>query len=70
MSEAMNVLVNGHAEQLEAGTTVADVVDRWARSPIGVAVAVNEAVVTRAEWTGTALTEGDRVEILTAVQGG
>jgi sulfur carrier protein len=66
----MKVLVNGTTEQIEAGTTVADVVDRWARSPIGVAVAVNEAVVTRAEWSDTTLAEGDRVEILTAVQGG
>lgn len=66
----MNVLVNGSTEQIESGTTVADVVKRWARSPIGVAVAVNEAVVTRADWPGTTLTEGDRVEILTAVQGG
>lgn len=66
----MNVLVNGSTEQLPSGTTVADVVDRWAPSPIGVAVAVNEAVVTRAEWPGTTLAEGDRVEILTAVQGG
>ena len=70
MSEVVNVLVNGAAEQIDAGATVADVVDRWARSPLGVAVAVNEAVVTRAEWPGTTLTEGDRVEILTAVQGG
>ena len=70
MSDALNVLVNGTAEQVESGTTVADVVDRWARSPVGVAVAVNEAVVTRAEWSGTTLTDGDRVEILTAVQGG
>jgi sulfur carrier protein len=66
----MLVLVNGSAEEIVAGTTVADVVDRWARSPIGVAVAVNEAVVTRTEWTGTTLADGDRVEILTAVQGG
>jgi sulfur carrier protein len=66
----MKVLVNGSTEEIAAGTTVADVVDRWARSPIGVAVAVNEAVVTRAEWAGTTLAEGDRVEILTAVQGG
>jgi len=66
----MNVLVNGAAEQVDAGATVSDVVDRWARSPLGVAVAVNEAVVTRADWPGTTLTEGDRVEILTAVQGG
>jgi sulfur carrier protein len=67
---ALKVLVNGTAEQVEPGTTVADVVDRWARSPVGVAVAVNAAVVTRTEWTGTALADGDRIEILTAVQGG
>ncbi|WP_328322551.1 sulfur carrier protein ThiS [Kribbella sp. NBC_00382] len=66
----MNVLVNGSTEQITAGTTVAEVVERWARSPVGVAVAVNEAVVTRTEWPGTTLAEGDRVEILTAVQGG
>jgi sulfur carrier protein len=66
----MNVLVNGNTEQITAGTTIAEVVERWARSPVGVAVAVNEAVVTRTEWPGTTLAEGDRVEILTAVQGG
>jgi sulfur carrier protein len=70
MDSGVNVLVNGKTEQIAAGTSVAEVVDRWARSPIGVAVAVNEAVVTRADWTGTTLGEGDRVEILTAVQGG
>jgi sulfur carrier protein len=70
MEIPVNVLVNGNSEQIAAGTTVAEVVDRWARSPVGVAVAVNEAVVTRADWPGTTLGEGDRVEILTAVQGG
>jgi sulfur carrier protein len=66
----MVVLVNGNTEKIAAGTTVADVVDRWAKSPTGVAVAVNESVVTRSEWPGTTLAEGDRVEIVTAVQGG
>ncbi|MFC0624351.1 sulfur carrier protein ThiS [Kribbella deserti] len=66
----MNVVVNGTAEQVQAGSTVADVVGRWAKSPTGVAVAVNDAVVTRTDWPETALAEGDRVEILTAVQGG
>nr|WP_322784972.1 sulfur carrier protein ThiS [Streptomyces griseolus] len=36
----------------------------------GVAAAVNEAVVPRGRWAATALAEGDRVEVLTAVQGG
>ena len=70
MIKALNVLVNGAAERVEPGVTVAEVVGRWARSPAGVAVAVNEAVVTRGDWDRTTLAEGDRVEILTAVQGG
>ena len=36
----------------------------------GVAAAVNDAVVSRAGWDDTRIAEGDRVEVLTAVQGG
>ncbi|WP_055598854.1 sulfur carrier protein ThiS, partial [Streptomyces aureus] len=36
----------------------------------GVAAALNETVVPRGEWETTFLGEGDRVEVLTAVQGG
>jgi sulfur carrier protein len=36
----------------------------------GVAVAVDGAVVPRARWADTALAPGQRVEVLTAAQGG
>ena len=36
----------------------------------GVAVAVNGEVVPRSEWEGFALSDGMRVEVLRAVQGG
>lgn len=39
-------------------------------APSGVAAALNETVVPRAQWPATPLSEGDRVEVLTAVQGG
>ncbi|MFP3990779.1 sulfur carrier protein ThiS [Streptomyces sp. E11-3] len=39
-------------------------------APSGVAAAVNETVVPRGAWQRTALRAGDRVEVLTAVQGG
>jgi len=35
-----------------------------------VAAALNETVVPRSRWSATVLADGDRVEILTAVQGG
>jgi sulfur carrier protein len=36
----------------------------------GVAVALDGAVLPRRQWSETALAEGQRVEILTAAQGG
>jgi sulfur carrier protein len=36
----------------------------------GLATAVNGEVVPRASWAATLLADGDRVEVVTAVQGG
>jgi sulfur carrier protein len=35
-----------------------------------VAAALNETVVPRSRWAAATLVDGDRVEVLTAVQGG
>ncbi|WP_030543007.1 sulfur carrier protein ThiS [Streptomyces albus] len=66
----MTVSVNGAPRELPAGTTLDRLVDGFTRARTGVAAAVNEAVVPRGDWPATRLGEGDRVEILTAVQGG
>ncbi|MFE0422699.1 sulfur carrier protein ThiS [Streptomyces sp. NPDC058953] len=64
------VSVNGEWRELAGGTTLDALVATVAPAPEGVAAAVNEAVVPRGQWPGTLLGDGDRVEILTAVQGG
>ncbi|WP_406344985.1 sulfur carrier protein ThiS [Streptomyces sp. NBC_00648] len=64
------VSVNGEARDLAAGTTLDALVATLTPAPAGVAAAVNEAVVPRSEWPRTTLGDGDRVEVLTAVQGG
>jgi sulfur carrier protein len=68
----ITLILNGAPSERAAGTTVADVVGELAGRPDarGVAAAVNGAVVPRDRWTGLLLREGDRVEVLTAVQGG
>lgn len=66
----MNVVVNGEARDLDDGTTVAALVADLGSGPSGVAVAVNEEVVPRSTWAGVRLGAGDRVEVLTARQGG
>ncbi|MDO0928098.1 sulfur carrier protein ThiS [Streptomyces sp. TG1A-8] len=66
----MNVSVNGERREVAAGTALDGLVRSLTAAPSGVAAAVNETVVPRARWAATVLTEGDRVEVLTAVQGG
>ncbi|MEU8133363.1 sulfur carrier protein ThiS [Streptodolium elevatio] len=64
------VSVNGEPRTLAPGTTVAALVATMTTAAKGVAVAVNEDVVPRSAWPVTVLGAGDRVEVLTAVQGG
>ncbi|MFH8793076.1 sulfur carrier protein ThiS [Streptomyces sp. NPDC017941] len=64
------VSVNGDVRDVAAGTTLDAVVAELTAAPSGVAAALNETVVPRAQWARTVLGDGDRVEILTAVQGG
>ena len=68
----MNVTVNGKPTTMAEGATVADVVRALTgvAEPRGVAVARCGAVVPRSAWSGTGLAEGDRIEVLTATQGG
>ncbi|WP_327694305.1 sulfur carrier protein ThiS [Streptomyces sp. NBC_00459] len=66
----MNILVNGRRREVSAGTALDALVKSLTPAPSGVAAALNETVVPRARWSSTALSEGDRVEVLTAVQGG
>jgi sulfur carrier protein len=66
----MTVTVNGEHRDLADGTTVAALVAGLALPVRGVAVAVNSEVVSRSRWDGTRLQPGDRVEVLSAAQGG
>jgi sulfur carrier protein len=66
----MNISVNGESRRVAPGTALDTVVQALTPAPSGAAAALNETVVPRAQWPSTALAEGDRVEVLTAVQGG
>jgi len=68
----MRVVLNGEPRDLRDGATVADAVDASGapQSGAGVAVAVEGEVVPRGRWAEDALADGQRVEVLQAVQGG
>jgi sulfur carrier protein len=66
----VSVSVNGERRDVPGGLTLDRLVATLSTAPRGVAAAVNETVVPRTQWPTTPLGDGDRVEVLTAVQGG
>jgi sulfur carrier protein len=65
----MKVTVNDEAVDVDERTTVAGLLERMGFPEKGIAVAVDWAVIPRSQWD-TALTDGAKVEVVTAVQGG
>jgi len=68
----VRLVLNGSQRELPDGATVADAV-RASGVPAlarGLAVAVDREVVPGSQWDSTPLREGQRVEVLQAVQGG
>lgn len=66
------VLVNGRPHPLPPGGSLVALLGQLGigTSTAGVAVAVNDRVVPRAQWDSVRLAAGDRVEVVRAVQGG
>jgi sulfur carrier protein len=70
MTEA-SIRVNGESEPLAAATLDALLAEKAVDTEqMGIAVALNGAVVPRAAWPATRLRPGDSVEIVRARQGG
>lgn len=66
----MKLTINGQAQSRPDTCSVATLVAELIAAQRGVAVAVNGTVVPRSTWADVALADGDRIEVLTAAQGG
>ncbi|KQQ90395.1 sulfur carrier protein ThiS [Pseudarthrobacter sp. SL88] len=78
----MNITLNGAPRTVADGASITALVSEVTGRALaadgqatdgqrlGVAVAHNSEVVPRSQWHGTALADGDDVELVTAVQGG
>ena len=66
----MEIVINGKPHQVADDMSLAHAVSLLTTSATGVAAAINDEVVRRGVWESTRLAAGDRVEVITAVQGG
>lgn len=69
--EERRMIINVNEKQVEVAdaTTVAALLASMGYPDRGIAVAVDQAVLPRSRWA-TALSDGARLEVVTAVQGG
>jgi sulfur carrier protein len=65
----MRIVMNGEAMEIGENTSVAGLLANLGLPVKGIAVAVDWEVLPRSEWE-TTLTDGAKVEVVTAVQGG
>lgn len=66
----ISITLNGEHKTLKKGQTLAMLLNQCGYRLESIAVAVNETVVPRAQYSERFVSHGDRIEILTAMQGG
>ncbi|CAN5872344.1 sulfur carrier protein ThiS [soil metagenome] len=65
----MKLIVNDEEVEVDPLTTVTGLLNRLGIPDKGIAVAVDWAVLPRSDWENI-LSDGARIEVVTAVQGG
>ena len=68
--QSFHVTINGRAEELPHGTTLAALIERLELQPRYVAVERNLQLVPRQQHASCVLEPGDQLEIVTLVGGG
>lgn len=66
----MIVTVNGKSQDVPAGTTVADLIEKLGLGKGAVAAEVNQKLIPKRNHRETTLVEGDTVELVSLVGGG
>lgn len=68
----MQLQVNGEIKSLDSVASLAGLLEKLDidLASAGIAVAVNETVVPKSLWPERMLNDGDKIEIIQAVQGG
>ena len=65
----MNIKINNKKTEVKA-TSLQELATEISLPEKGVAVAVNNRMVTRADWNHTAINDGDNIVVIKAVCGG
>ena len=67
----MEIIFNNHTQQIQEQTSIQIILnDLIGEKQKGIAVAVNETVIPKAQWDSYVLQQNDKVLVIKATQGG
>lgn len=66
----MKIMINGEEHNFDANLTLAALIEQLGMKADRVAIELNHEIVRREKWPGTALHDGDRLEVVHFVGGG
>ncbi len=64
------VYVNNEIKEVPKSSSLASLVQHLNQKQEGIAIAINNQIITKSDWKSTALTENDKILIIQATQGG
>ncbi|WP_196895249.1 sulfur carrier protein ThiS [Aureivirga marina] len=66
----ISININNQNYQIAPNTTLDSLLLKINQNTDGIAIAINETIITKATWNKTMLQEGDAILIIQATQGG
>lgn len=68
----MKISLNGVHSEVDDGITLAELLEQNQIEPTrpGIAAAINDEIVSRAEWSCRVVVDEDHIDVIAAVQGG
>ena len=66
----MNITVNNNSQSIKDASSIEAIVAQLEIDSKGIAIAVNQTVISKSEWDKTELKENDNITIIKATQGG
>ncbi len=66
----ITISLNNTVYEVEENVSLLDALNQFKITQNGVAVAVNQTIISKSDWSKTSLNESDKILVIKATQGG
>ena len=66
----MTIKINNQPKEISENSSVANLLQQLDQPENGIAVAINQQIITKTDWTTKVINNGDNILIIQATQGG